>query len=157
MEDLFSKRILVLGCGNLLFGDDAFGPLVANRLNKEGVPQDVAVIDAGTGVRDVLFDLLLLEKKPEKVIVIDAVDINRRKGEVFLLDLDAVPAVKTDDFSLHQVPTSNMLKELRDRCGVEVTVVGCQPDFIPAEIRMEVSENVRSAIGGAADLVRSLF
>ncbi|MBM4386227.1 MAG: hydrogenase maturation protease, partial [Deltaproteobacteria bacterium] len=91
------------------------------------------------------------------VIVIDAVDINRRKGEVFLLDLDAVPAVKTDDFSLHQVPTSNMLKELRDRCGVEVTVVGCQPDFIPAEIRMEVSENVRSAIGGAADLVRSLF
>ena len=155
--DIYSSKRIVLGCGNLLFGDDAFGPLVAQRLAEEGVPQDTAAVDAGTGVRDILFDILLLETKPEKVVIVDALDIHKAPGTVFLVDLEQIPCNKLDDFSLHQVPTSNMLRELKESCNIEVVVVACQPAFIPDEIKMGISPEVRSAIGEAVRLIREIL
>ena len=78
----------------------------------------------------------------------------RRPGELFEVPLDELPVEKVDDFSFHQGPTSNLLRELRDHCGVEVVVVGCQPAEIPAEMRQGLSPPVRQAAGrgGPADL-----
>ena len=73
------KDVVVLGCGNILFGDDGFGTHVADHLEREGlIPSHVSVINAGTGVREILFDLVISDQRPRKVIVIDAVDKNRR-------------------------------------------------------------------------------
>ena len=126
------KEIVVLGCGNILFGDDGFGSSVAERLEKCGVlPENVSVIDAGTSVREILFDLILSEQRPRKVIVIDAVDAKRRPGEVFRIDLDELPKNKIDDFTLHEMPTSNLLRELRDLCHVEVDIIAGQVEVLP--------------------------
>ena len=32
IEDILKKPILILGCGNILFGDDGFGPAVIEHL-----------------------------------------------------------------------------------------------------------------------------
>ena len=53
-------RVLILGVGNLLFGDDGFGPAVAEHLDKLYAPSDdVYIMDVGTGVRKLLFTLTL--------------------------------------------------------------------------------------------------
>jgi len=87
---LFEKSILVFGCGNILFGDDGFGPAVVNHLKeKYSLPDDVLVMDVGTSIRDILFDLALSEKKPKKIIVFDAVDYpDRKPGEVFEIPVE---------------------------------------------------------------------
>ena len=140
-------RVLVLGCGNVLWGDDGFGPAVARALDASGrLPEDVACLDAGTGVRSILFDVVLSERRPRRVIVIDAMDFGEKPGTVAVLGLDALPPLKTDDFSMHQVPTSNMLRELRDVCGVEVVLVACQPAEIPEAVRQGLSDVMRGAV-----------
>ena len=113
--DWYDKSILILGCGNILIGDDGFGPTVTRRLREHfAIPDDVCVFDAGTSVREILFDTILAHKKPAKIIIVDAVDCGRQPGELFWLDIDRIPQAKLDDFSMHQIPTSNLLRELRD-------------------------------------------
>ncbi len=139
-------RILILGVGNILFGDDGFGPEVVARLEREyALPDDVCAMDAGTGVRKILFTLALSPSRPEHVIVVDAVDRNGIRGQVTEISLEDIPAQKVDDFSMHQAPTSNLLRELRDS-GTRVTVLACDVGHVPAEIRMGLSPAVAEAV-----------
>lgn len=152
--DWHSKRILVLGCGNELFGDDGFGPAVAQYCQRNcTIPSDVGVVDAGTSVRNILFDILLSDERPSRIVVVDAMDRGRQPGELFDLDISSFPNEKIDDFSMHQVPTSNLLRELRDLCGVEVSVLACQVGHIPEEVSPGLSKPVAEAVTRAAEVL----
>jgi coenzyme F420 hydrogenase subunit delta len=152
------KSILILGCGNWLCGDDGFGSAVAQRLSEDcDVPGHVHVLDVGTSVREILFDVILSEEKPETVIIIDAVDCNRKPGELFHLDIEGLPHIKLDDFSMHQLPTSNLLRELRDLCGVEVVLVACQVQDTSDEVRPGLSPTVDEAVGRAVTMLADKY
>ncbi len=145
---LFDKSILIFGCGNILFGDDGFGPAVANYLKENYVlPEDVLVMDMGTSIRDTLFDLTLSEKKPQKIIIVDAVDQpGKRPGEVFEIPVEGIPEKKTADFSLHQFPTVNILQELKDCTRIDVVVLVAQTEVVPDEIKPGLSETMQAAV-----------
>lgn len=145
------KPTLVLGCGNVLFGDDGFGcAVVEHVLSHHRVPDDACLLDAGTGVRKLLFTLCLSPARPRRLLIVDALDAGRAVGELFEIDPAEIPAVKLDDFSLHQLPTSNLLRELQDACGVEVRVLACQTGPLPEEIRPGLSPAVEAAVPRAA-------
>ena len=155
--DAMEKEIVVLGCGNILFGDDGFGSAVAERLQSCSVlPRNVSAVNAGTSVRGILFDLILREKRPRKVIVIDAVDANRRAGEIFRIDIDEIPKNKVDDFALHGMPTSNLLRELRDFCHVEVIIIAGQVESIPDVVRPGLSDALARGVPVAVEEVLNL-
>jgi coenzyme F420 hydrogenase subunit delta len=143
-----SETLLVFGCGNPLFGDDGFGPSVIEQLNRDYIlPENMNCLDAGTSIRDLLFDIVLSEVKPKKIIIIDACDrAGKRPGEVFEIDVDEVSAQKSSDFSLHQFPTVNMLKEIRDYTSTEVRVLAVQISEIPPFVREGLSAPVENAI-----------
>lgn len=135
------KSVLVLGCGNRLFGDDGFGPAVVEYLNENySLPDGVAVIDTGISVRNILFDIILSEERPKKIIIVDAVNVGKKPGEVFELDVSRIPLQKIDDFSMHQLPTSNLLLELKKLCSVDIKVICVQVEDIPDSVRPGVSE-----------------
>ena len=150
-SDWYDKSLLILGCGNILIGDDGFGPAVIQYLQEHyTIPSDVCAFDAGTSVREILFDTILSEKKPSKIIVVDAVDYGREPGELFWLDIDGIPEVKLDDFSMHQIPTSNLLRELRDHCGIDVVVMACQVASSSNHVNPGLSIPVKKAVKNAA-------
>jgi len=139
-------RTLILGVGNILFGNDGFGPEVVTALQRDYLlPDDICVLDVGTGARKVLFTITLSETRPEEIIVVDAVDWGQEIGSVHEIPVEELPATKIDDFSLHQVPTSNMLRELQDG-GVKVTVVVCDVGMIPQEIASGLSPKIEQAV-----------
>lgn len=153
IAELYSKPILLFGCGNTLFGDDGFGPAVIEALERQGgLPEEVAALDVGTSVRDFLFDLLLSPQKPRRIYVLDAADQpGRNPGELFSLPLDQVAPQKLNDFSLHQFPSVNMLQELKDLGGVEVKILAVQVKNIPEEVRPGLSPEVQAAVPRACD------
>ena len=139
--DWYDKRILILGCGNILLADDGFGPAVAQRLRDNfTVPTDVCVFDAGTSVREILFDTALSDKKPSKIVIVDAMDCGRQPGELFSLDIDSLPKVKLDD------------------CGVEVVVIACHVASACDSVSPGLSKLVEAAVQQAAEtLAREYF
>ena len=70
IQDILKNPILILGCGNTLFGDDGFGPAVIEHLEAHyPIPETVLVRDLGTGIRDFLFDLLISTIKPRRIYI----------------------------------------------------------------------------------------
>jgi coenzyme F420 hydrogenase subunit delta len=146
---------LVLGCGNPLIGDDGFGPAVIRHLEEHHrVPESVALIDCGTSIRDILFDLLLSPQKPRKIIIVDATDTaGLAPGEIREIDVDQISPEKISDFSLHQFPTTNMLKEIREQTPIDVRVLVVQVAGLPSEVKPGLSEPVWAAIPPMCDRI----
>ena len=139
----FETPVVVLGCGNPLFGDDGIGPAaVEYLLGHCSVPPNVTVMNAGTGVRNLLFDIALGDGTVKKVIVVDAIDAGRAPGEILEIDPRDIAPKKLFDFSMHQMPTSNLLLELQDHCGVVVKIISVQVECIPEVVRPGLSETL---------------
>ncbi|MFH1297588.1 MAG: hydrogenase maturation protease [Bacteroidota bacterium] len=154
----FDNKILILGCGNILFGDDGFGPQVAEELQKNyQFPEHVTVINAGSRVRNILFDVVLSDVKPAKIIIVDAVDDGKTPGEIIDLPIERIPEKKIDDFSMHQLPTSNLLKELKDLCHVDIIIIACQVEHIPEEVNGSISKKVMDAIPKACKRIYEII
>ena len=148
------QPLVILGCGNIFFGDDAFGCAVVEYVESHGgVPDSVYLLDAGTGVRNLLFTICLSPVRPKRILIIDAVDVGRAPGELFELDPAEIPAVKIDDFSMHQMPTSNLLRDLQEQCGVEVRVLACQTTDLPDQVAPGLSAPVQRAVAEAAEWI----
>jgi coenzyme F420 hydrogenase subunit delta len=145
---------LVLGCGNELFGDDGFGPAVARRLGQSaGLLRSALAMDVGTSVREVLFNVILSRVRPQRIVVVDAVDMGRQPGDVWTIPARDLPQVQCDDFSMHQLPTSNLLRELSELGGVDVTCVVAQVSGIPPEVRPGLSAPVERAVEYAVSMI----
>lgn len=159
LSQALEKNILIFGCGNILFGDDGFGPAVIHYLQENyKLPESVLAQDVGTGIREILFDLALSEKKPQKLIIVDAVDHpDRSPGEIFEISVDAIPAKKTSDFSLHQFPTVNILKELQDETDIAIHIVVVQVAHLPEEVQPGLSPEVARALPLACRRLVSLM
>jgi coenzyme F420 hydrogenase subunit delta len=141
------KEILIAGCGNKLFGDDGFGPeVVEYLLSHYNIPDNICLLDVGTAIRKILFTISLSGPRPKVIVIIDAVDKGRKPGEIFEITLDEIPREKIDDFSIHQVPSSNLLKELQDFCSVKVRVMACQIKTIPETMQSGLSEPLKKAV-----------
>lgn len=151
LPEFCQKPTLVLGCGNTLFGDDGFGCAVADYLERYyRIPDEVCVLDVGTSVRNLLFTLCLTPTRPKRIVLLDGVDLGRVPGELVEIDPADIPAVKQNDFSLHQFPTSNLLRELQQECGLEVRMLACQVSSLPEEVNPGLSEAVKRAVPIAA-------
>ena len=151
-------RVLILGVGNVLFGNDGFGPEVTDHLTRHFViPDDVDILDVGTGARKVLFTVSLSETRPQEIVIVDAVDWGQEIGSVSEIPVESLPITKVDDFSLHQVPTSNMLRELQDDCGVKVSVIVCDVGEVPQMIEPGLSYEVEAAVNVAAQKIAGRY
>jgi coenzyme F420 hydrogenase subunit delta len=157
--DIFTKPVLIFGCGNTLLGDDGLGPAVIDHLlANHTLPGHVAALDAGTSIREILFDLMLMTKRPRCIFIVDTVfESENPAGKVFEIDLSEVPSIKVHDFSLHQFPSVNLLSALRDEGGVAVRVLAIQAGKIPETIAPGLSEAARAAVPRACEwLIRRI-
>jgi len=80
-------RIVVLGIGNVLTGDDALGPTVVTTLGAEWqIPSEVMVLDAGTPG----MDLIALASGARGIIVVDTVLADGPPGTLRIYDRDTL-------------------------------------------------------------------
>lgn len=153
LEELFSKPVIVFGCGNTLFGDDGFGPAVIDfLLSRYRLPDSVLAVDVGTSIGDYLFDFLLAPKKPRHIFIVDAISQpHRQAGELFEPDLGEIPANKSSGFSLHQFPSVNLLREMQELAGVRVRILAVQVKCIPEAVEPGLSKEVQTAVPRACE------
>lgn len=126
LDDAFAPppcELLVMGCGNILRGDDALGPRLIRRLFAEGVPQGVRLVDGGTAGMDVAFQM----QGAARVVIVDAAVTGNPPGTVYrvpgeeLADLPPASGLHTHSFRWdHALAFSRWL--LGPKCPTDVTV-----------------------------------
>ncbi len=98
-------RIVVIGCGSLLRGDDAVGPILVRHLWEQGVPDEVTLVDGGTAGMDVAFKM----RGAAKVIIVDASATDAEPGTIYRVPGDEVELPPMDGLHMHQFRWDNAL------------------------------------------------
>lgn len=143
-----AKRVLILGLGNPLLGDEGVGVRVVEELKGLELPDGVAVVEGGTAG----LGLVGLMEGYQRVIIVDAVNMGYPPGRVVrFTPADVRFKVAEAPLSLHHIGLGEVLA-LAKALGVapvELVIVGIQPGRIEGQIGLspEVEGAIPHSIG----------
>ncbi|MCF6179293.1 MAG: HyaD/HybD family hydrogenase maturation endopeptidase [Geopsychrobacter sp.] len=143
-------KILVMGLGNLVMSDDGLGSRVITELEKRYAPcESITVLDGGT----LGLDLLPRLEGIDKLLIIDALQMDAEPGAIFRLTGDEVPRAFANKLSVHQMGLQDLLAvaELQGNLPQELVVIGAQSALI--EMGLELSPPVTAALERVIDAV----
>ncbi len=143
------RRVVLMGVGNRLRGDDAFGVVLAERIEDEApvpvfvchdLPEDYAVKAA--------------DLRPEVVIVLDAADFGGHPGEVRLIEAQDIPPTPG---VTHRPSLEMMARFLELDAGAETWVLSAQPAMKCVDLGTPLSEQITGAIEQMRGLLLELL
>jgi len=137
------ENIVVCGIGNRMRGDDSLGPRVIDALKGR---TEAMLIDCGEAPESFLGKI---EKaRPERIIIVDAVQMDKSVGAIEIIDTKKIKGVV---MSSHNIPMTLFLEYLDTRVKCEIIFLGIQPKSI--EFNQEISSECRKAVPKAADRI----
>lgn len=148
-------RVVVIGLGNPLMGDDGLGLVALARLQAEfEFDGDVAFVDGGTWG----LNLLPVVESTDYLLFLDAIRFGGTPGTIVRLDGDQVPRRISTKLSPHQIDIREILALalLHGSVPSHLAAIGIEPEFV--DVRDGLSGSVRShvelMVGIAADQLR---
>jgi hydrogenase maturation protease len=144
-------RVLVMGVGNVLMGDEGVGIHVVRRLADHAWPANVSVVDGGTGG----FHLLSHFEDCSVAVLVDATLDGRPPGTITVLEpryaKDFPRVLSAHDIGLKDlVESADLLGHLPRIHLVTVSVADLQP------MQLTLSPEIEAVVSDAAHLVRTL-
>ncbi|AQT80884.1 peptidase M52 [Mycolicibacterium litorale] len=135
----------MVGCGNLLRGDDGVGPVLIRHLWERGVPTGARLVDGGTAGMDVAFQM----RGAQRVVIVDASATGATPGTVYrvpgaeLDDLPPLQGLHTHSFRWdHAIAFARWV--LTDACPSDITVFLIEAAGV--ELGADLSEPVQAAM-----------
>ena len=153
-SDIFedkSNKVLVLGIGNYLMGDEGVGVHIVQQMEKMNLPHYVDVLDGGTGG----FFLMNVFDDYGKVIFLDATMDGKKGGTIALLKpkfaADFPKALSVHDVGLKDMVEALYLQDILPEMHlVTISVEGIQP------MTIEMTKNVENSIPKAIETILQL-
>lgn len=112
-EPLRTGHTVVIGCGNLLCGDDAVGPTLVQRFRDRGVPAGIDCFDAATDAISVIDAM----RGMTRVLFVDACISGAAPGTIIErsgFDADDIPPAR---IPLHSLRWSHAIAAARRMLG----------------------------------------
>ena len=150
----YDHENLIIGCGNILYGDDGFGPAVIEYMKKYNImlEGDTQLIDGATSAPHYIFTLP--EKKWKNIIIIDIASMNKKPGEIDVLKLDQVKEQERY-LDVHGISATDPLHELEDH--IYIRIVACEPENVPDEMELGISETLEKSIPQVIEKVKEVL
>ncbi len=140
-------KIVVLGIGNQLRGDDFLGSLIARKLSLALENENVVVLDGGTVPEN--FTGLIKKESPSHIILVDAADMGKPPGYIKIIKKDEISQY---NISTHAMPLSFLIKYLEHSAKANIILIGIQPKEM--ELVGAVSEEINRSIECLVDILK---
>ncbi|MDQ7797508.1 MAG: hydrogenase maturation protease [Candidatus Edwardsbacteria bacterium] len=153
MPDLFEylrsldKASLIVGVGNVMRGDDGFGPELVKNLSGK---TEINLLDGGETPEDLLDQIV--QTAPVRLVIADAVALGGMPGDAALLESDQLG--KRIAVSTHNLSLLMFIKYLKEKLPeLDIKILGVQPrsiDFgkgLSTEVRKTIDNLVRVIAG----------
>lgn len=158
-ETVKPRQVLVAGIGNILRGDDGFGPAVVQALEATGrLPERTRVAELGIGGIGLVLELM---EGYAALVVVDAVDRGGAPGSLYILepevpDAQSIPVLEAWGWSAESCMTlPNRALVMARAAGAlppVVRIIGCQPGETE-EFSTELSQPVQEAVPVAVETI----
>lgn len=133
--------VVLWGIGNPLFGDDAAGTILAEKLKQEE-PEWLKVFNCETVPENYVAPLKKIA--PQILIIVDAADMGTRPGEIRKMALEDFSNVS---FSTHGISLDLLLGGIDS----EIIIIGIQP--LHRDLAIGISKPVISALQDLEELI----
>ena len=124
-------KLLIMCIGNREGGDDSIGPYIADNLLKLNLKK-IDVIDCGVVPEN--YTSIVKEKNPDKLIIIDAIDMGLSASEIRVIPENKIGKMHV---STHGIPLSVLIEYLHHYVK-KIILIGIQPKKISGKISKEV-------------------
>ena len=112
-------KVVVVGVGNPMSGDDSAGCLVARKMEQS---DSLRVIDAEEVPESMIGKIV--GERPDTIVLVDAVDMGAGPGDVAIVEGDQITRYNP---TTHRVPLGLVIDVLRRMCGADTFLVAIQP------------------------------
>lgn len=136
-------RVVILGIGNELRGDDGFGAYLAEELKGK---IDAAVFNCGTALEN--YYNPVVKAKPDAIILLDIVAFEGPYGEIAVFEKDDILKV---GLSTHNISPKVFIELLEQSVKADIIMIGVRPRT--TAFGADISDEVREA----ADLLKDFF
>lgn len=144
LKNRLQGKVLIVGIGNPLRGDDGLGPEIIKRL--QSILPHLVLFDVGETPENYLEKII--KEKPDTIVLIDATDLGVSPGAVEIIESDDI---RNESFSTHNVSLKVVVNYLQKETSADVFLLGIQPETI--ELGREISQPVRDSL---EDIVETL-
>lgn len=146
MED----RILILGIGNLLLGDEGVGVHAVQMLEKDKFPDKVTILDGGTGG----FHLMSYIQDYPKILMIDATMDGKPPGTISVIK----PKFASDfpkSLSAHDIGLKDLIESvaLIDKLP-DITLITVSIESLPG-MSLELTPGISNSLPGIIERINS--
>jgi len=145
-------KILILGIGNVLMGDEGIGVHAIKKLDEESLPPNVTLLDGGTGG----FHLLEYLQEYPVIIMIDATMDGKPAGTISFIEprfaTDFPKSLSAHDIGLRDlIESAAVLGELPKMFLVTVTIDSIQ------SMEMNLSPGIEKQIPAVVEKVKKIL
>jgi hydrogenase 3 maturation protease len=147
LDGLAGGKVVVVGIGNTLRGDDGAGSLVAHRLKARH--PDV-VFDAAQAPENYLAPIR--RAAPDVVVLVDAADFGGLPGEVRTATTEDVEGSM---MGTHAAPLSMFMRVLKEDTGADVVLLAVQA--VTTELGQGLSDEVAEAVDGLVSRLNAIL
>ncbi len=148
LEALRGSKVLILGIGNVLKGDDGAGPAVCEKLKTANICAEV--MDAGTVPENYIGPII--KRSPENLLIIDATDFDASPGSIKMFGTGDLNSYA---FTTHTLSAHLFVNMIRQEIDVEVYLIGIQPEHV--ELGQPLSESVSRAVDSLCQCLEEVF
>lgn len=138
LQEHLKGKLVILGIGNTMRGDDGVGSLLASRIRGK-VP--FCVFDAGVAPENYLEKVI--REKPDNILFIDAVDFGARPGEFRILESGELKTANL--FATHNASLNLAINYLQSSLKVDIIILIIQPESFT--LGEKLSPQVESTLG----------
>jgi hydrogenase 3 maturation protease len=142
------KKLVILGIGNDMKGDDALGTFIARNLKNYG-PK---IISIDGGIVPENFTGTIKKETPSHILLIDAVDMKKVPGSVRMVLKEEI---SNYSISTHSMPISFLINYLEMGTGAKIALIGIQPQSM--ELGHEMTIEVKKSAINVLNILKSII
>jgi len=149
-EELRSRlkgRVLLIGVGNTLRGDDAAGPALIGLLEGK---VDAILLDAGETPEN--YFSRIVNAKADTIVFLDAANFGAAPGDLAVLEVSDIAGCS---ISTHQMPVDVFFRAIKQDSSAEMFGIGVQPAGIGFGEPM--SPEVKETVQALAESLRGIL
>ena len=147
LAPILKGKIVIVGIGNLLRGDDGFGPYLVELL-RDGIT--AVCIDAGTAPESYIGKII--KEEPDTVLIVDAVHLGLPAGKFRVMEKSEI---LKSGFTTHDLSPRMFMDHLEQGTRAHIYMLGVQPQSV--HFGDEMSEPVKKTAGQLAGQMREIL
>ena len=148
LDALRGSKVLILGIGNIIKGDDGAGPAICEKLKSAKLCADV--MDTGTVPENYIGPII--KRSPENLLIIDATDFDASPGSIKMFEPGQLSSYA---FTTHTLSPHLFVDMIKTEIDVEVYLIGIRPEHV--ELGQLLSESVKGAVETLCRCLEEVF